>query len=276
MQPASREQLKDYCLKYLGHPVIEINVDDDQIEDRIDDALQFFAEYHFDGAEKLFIKYQVTQADIDAGSIDLKYGSSQSTGLLSTDSQQTPTEAGVDPSKTVKIEDRILSVLGVFHFSQSTINMFDVRYQYALNDLYTFGTIELVHYTVTMQYLQLLRQMLAPDKAIRFNRTSNRLYIDTKWNTQIRPGDYLIIEAYGVIDATVYPEVYDDILLKRYATALIKKQWASNLTKYNNVLLPGGVSFNGSELLTQALTEIKEIEDTVQSKWSLPPDFIVG
>jgi hypothetical protein len=157
-----------------------------------------------------------------------------------------------------------------------TINMFDVRYQYALNDLYTFGTIELIHYTITQQYLALLRQMLAPEKAIRFTRRNNKLYIDMKWQRDVKVGDYLVIEAYRVLDPRVYPEIYNDMLLKKYTTALIKRQWGANLSKFNGIQMLGGVTFNGLQLYNDAIREIQEIESTVQSKWELPPDFIVG
>lgn len=277
----SRIQLIDYALRRLGHPVIEINVDDDQVNDRIDDALQFFSEYHFDGVEKVFLKYKLTPDDIDRGYVEMKYdGTSPSrfTGQPGSvgkpEDQENTVEAGVDP--TVKIEDLITSVISVWHIGTQTAGMFDIRYQYALNDLYTFGSIDLIHYTNTMQYLQLLQQLLSPEKSIRFSRRNNRLYIDTKLGRDIKADSWLIIEAYRVLDPRVYPEVYDDMHLKAYATALIKKQWAINLSKFKNVQLPGGITFNGDQLYAQAELEIKEIETTIRGATELPVDFIVG
>jgi len=286
-KPATRQQLIDYSLRSLGHPVIEINVDEDQLDDRVDEALQFFSEYHFDGVEKVFLKYQVQQKDIDNGYISMTAQSQDQAGVTGNntfvsgtgasgqnESSMTFTEDG--QTGTVKIEDLITSVLQVFHFSMGTINMFDVRYQYALNDLYTFGTIELVQYSITQSYLSLIRQMLSPEKMIRFSRRNNKLYIDMKWQRDVKPGDYIIIEAYRVMDPRVYPEVYNDMLLKKYVTALIKRQWGANLSKFNNIQMLGGVQFNGMQLYNDAIKEIQDIESTVQSKWELPPDFVVG
>jgi hypothetical protein len=271
----------------LGHPVIEINVDEDQLEDRVDEALEFFAEYHFDGVEKVYLKYQVQQKDIDNGYISMTAESKDGSGATGSnafisgtglsganENSMTYTESG--QSGTVKIEDLIASVIQVFHFSTGTINMFDVRYQYALNDLYTFGTIELIHYSITQQYLSLIRQMLSPDKAVRFSRRNNKLYIDMKWQRDTKVGDWIVIEAYRVMDPKVYPEIYDDLFLKKYLTALIKRQWGANLSKFNGISLMGGVTFNGAQIYNDAIREIQEIETTVQSKWELPPDFIVG
>jgi hypothetical protein len=276
-RPSSRQQLIEYCLRSLGFPVIEINVDEQQLDDRVDEALQFFSEYHFDGVEKVYLKYQVQQQDIENGYISMTANNTFISGTGASgqnESSMAFTETGL--SGNVNIEDLITSVIQVFHFSMGTINMFDVRYQYALNDLYTFGTIELIHYTITQQYLALLRQMLAPEKAIRFTRRNNKLYIDMKWQRDVKVGDYLVIEAYRVLDPRVYPEIYNDMLLKKYTTALIKRQWGANLSKFNGIQMLGGVTFNGLQLYNDAIREIQEIESTVQSKWELPPDFIVG
>lgn len=276
-KPHTRQELIEYCLRKLGHPVIEINVDEQQLDDRVDEALQFFSEYHFDGVEKVYLKYQVQQQDIDNGYVSM-ISNNNFTGAPGASGQNESTmpisETGLTGS--VNIDNLITSVLQVFHFSMGTINMFDVRYQYALNDLYTFGTIELVHYTITQQYLALLRQMLAPEKAIRFSRRNNKLYIDMKWQRDTKPGDYLIIEAYRIMDPRVYPEIYDDMLLKKYTTALIKRQWGANLSKFSGIQMLGNITFNGTQIYTEATREMEEIEATVQSKWELPPDFIVG
>jgi hypothetical protein len=269
----TRQQLIDYGLRNLGHPVIQINIDDDQIEDRVDDAIQYFTEYTTDGQEQTYLKYVMTQSDIDNGYVTLT--AAGATGQMPNgDQSQAATESGV--TTPVNIEDSLISILEIFHFSASSINMFDIRYQYVLNDLYTMGSIDLQHYYITQEYLSLLRQMLSPDKRIRFNRRANKLYIDTKLSREIRAGSYLIISAYRTIDPTVFPEAYDDILLKRYVTALFKRQWGANLSKFQNIQLPGGVIMNGEQIYGQAIQEIQEIENTVMNRYQEPPSFFVG
>ena len=255
-KPASREQLKEYSLRRLGSPVIEINVDDSQLEDRLDDALQFFAEYHFDGVERLYYKYQVTQADIDANKTDLN------AGYISLD--------GIDKN--------IISVIQLYQFSESTVNMFDVRYQMALNDFYGIrtGMGNIANYDITKRHLSLIQQMLDPEKMIRFSRVKNRLYIDMNWDEDITAGDYVVFECYSVIDPEAYGEIYNDILLKKYYTASVKRQWGSNLSKFEGIQLPGGVQFNGTQLFEQAQTELEKIEEEVQLRYELPIDFNVG
>lgn len=281
-RPNTRQTLIDYCLRNLGHPVIEINVDDDQLDDRVDEALQFFSEYHFDGVEKVYLKYQITATDVQNGYISLSYNASspnQFTGAPGAsgqrEDQMTVTETGSSDT-VVNIENLITSVLRVWQYSAGSMNMFDVRYQYALNDLYTFGTIDLVNYTVTQQYLGLLRDTLSPEKAVRFSRRSNKLFIDMNWSRDGTVGSWIIIEAYRVMDARVYPEIYDDMLLKRYLTALIKRQWGANLSKFNNIQMLGGVTFNGAQLFLEANAEIKEIQDRMQASFELPPMPEVG
>ena len=280
-RPSSRAELIDYSLRTLGHPVIEINVDDEQLQDRIDDALQFFAEYHFDGMQRTFIKYQITQQDIDRGYIDLSYNNSSPSRFTTAPGatgenidSQTPTETGV--TTQVKIEDLITSVIQIFHISLQSLNMFDVRYQYALNDLYTFGAIDLLNFTVTQQYLTLLKQLLSPEKSVRFSRKTNKLYIDMKWQREVKAGDYIIIEAWITLDATVYPEIYNDMLLKKYVVQLIKRQWGANLSKYSGIQMLGGVTFDGKKIYQEAQEEIDKIENTIQSRWETPAQFFTG
>lgn len=247
--PNSRQQIKDYALRRLGAPVIEINVDDSQVEDRIDDALQFFAEYHFDGVEKMFYKHQITADNITNGYIDMD-----------------------------NVDSSIISVTRLFQFSDSTINMFDIRYQMALNDFYGLrsGLSNLSYYNSIKSHLSLIQQTLDPEKNIRFSRVTNRLYVDMNWSEDADEGQYLMVEAYTVLDPETYNEIYNDRLLKQYSTALIKRQWGANLSKFENVQLPGGVSFNGTQLFEQAQQEIEKIEDEVQLRYELPPHFITG
>ena len=276
---SSRAGLKEYALRANGHPVLEINIADEQLEDRINDALQYFSEYHFDGVEKVYLKYKLSQQDIDNGYISFVADNNQTEnadghGFDPAEASQT----AIDPDCTgdsVLLENLIVSVTRIFQFTQQTVGMFDVRYQYALNDLYTFGTIDLVQYDMTQQYLSLLRQFLSPDKSIRFNRVANKLYIDSD-KRQLSPGMYLIIEAYRILDPRVYPEIYNDMLLKKYCIALVRWQWGVNLAKYSGIKLPGDITLDGMTMMKDAWTQKEEIEKEIRLKGELPIDFIMG
>jgi len=275
---STRAELKEYALRANGHPVVEINIADEQLEDRINDALQFFSEYHFDGVEKVYLKYKLSQQDIDNGYISFTADNIQSetadgTGFADSDAIQT----SVDPDcpENVLLQNLIVSVTRIFPFTQQSVGMFDVRYQYALNDLYTFGTIDLVQYDMTQQYLQLLRQFLSPDKSIRFNRVANKLYIDSD-KRQFTAGMYLIIEAYRILDPRVYPEVYNDRLLKKYCVALVRWQWGVNLSKYSGIKLPGDITLDGQSMMKDSWQQKEDIEKEIILKGELPVDFIMG
>lgn len=248
-QPATRQQLKDYALRRLGDPVIEINVDDSQVEDRLDDALQFFAEYHFDGVQKQFYKHQLTADDITNEYIDMN-----------------------------QVDSSVITVTRIFEQGNNSVNMFDVRYQMALNDFYGVrtGMGNMAQYDITKRHLALIQQMLDPEKAVRFSRVTNKLLIDTDWSEQFTVDDFVVIEAYSILDPNTYTEIYNDRLLKEYVTSLIKRQWGMNLSKFQNITLPGGLSYNGAELYSQGQEEITKIEEEVQLKYELPPDFMVG
>lgn len=253
---SSREQLKDYALRRLGFPVIEINVDDAQVEDRIDDALQFFSQYHFDGVEMLYLPYVITQTDITNKYIDTNNIPTGSTG------------------------SEIVSVEKVFIIDQAVQSgMFSVQYQLMLNDYFNgflTGTSNLSYYDTTKQYLSLLQQFLSPEKQTSFSRVTNKLRIHADWSETFKVGDKMMVQAYVSLSPETYPEIYNDILLKRYVTALIKRQWAANLSKFSNIALPGGMKFDAATMYTDATTELTEIESTVQSKFELPVDFMVG
>jgi len=203
------------------------------------------------------------------GYIDM---SSANPGFKTEDRSQVSPETGED----VLLQDLVTSVTRIFPFTQQSVGMFDIRYQYALNDLYTFGTIDLVQYDLTQSYLSLLRQYLSPDKSVRFSRVQNRLYIDMNWSQQVSVGGYLIIECYRILDPRLYPEIYEDRLLKRYATALFKRQWGQNLSKYSGIKLPGDITLDGKSMYTEAVAEIEAIEKDIVSKYELPADFIMG
>jgi hypothetical protein len=268
---SGRQKLVDYCLRRLGAPVIEINVDGSQIEDRLDDALQLFSEFHFDGVERVFLKYQLTNEDIENGYITMK---SSNTGFKNEDRNLVATEAGV--TQTVPMEDLIASVVRVFQLTNSSVGMFDIRYQYALNEMYSFGSFDLQNYAMMQQYLGLLADILTPEKEIEFSRVTNRITFPMTISKQFSSGDYIIIECFRVLDPRVYPEIYDDRLLKKYMTALVKRQWGENLSKFEGITLPGGVTFNGSRLIQEAQDEINKIEEQIINEFELPPNFMVG
>jgi hypothetical protein len=248
MALSSRQQLKDYALRRLGSPVIDINVDDSQLEDRLDDALQFFADYHYDGAEKLYITHLVTQDDIDNGYLDM-----------------------------TNIDDSVISVSNIFQFSNNSSNMFDMQYQMALNDWYGWhsgGTM--TNYVMVRQNMALVQQMLDPAKSYRFTRATMRLYLDMNWSEEVKVGEYLTAEVWAIIDPEAHTRVYNNRLLKQYVASLFKRQWGANLSKFENIQLPGGVSFNGQQIFDQANEEVMKIEEEMQLKFEEPPGFIVG
>jgi hypothetical protein len=314
--PSTRQEFKDYCLRRLGFPVIQINVDDDQVDDRIDDALQFFHDYHFEGCEKMYMKHKFTQEDIDR--------------------------------RWIYCPDPVLFVIGVLPFddSNSSVNMFDLRYQLRLHDLYDFTSVSYVSYEITMQHIRTLNLLFSGTPQFRFNRHHNKLFLDIDWERDATVGEYVVIECYrklspesvtltGTVSATntantltgtgtkfdqeildgdvitiagtelqvnhiLSPteiqlvktptanitngsivkagmtDVWDDRFLKRYATALIKYQWGSNLSKFAGVQMPGGVTLDGPRIMEEAQREIDKIEEEMQSYNVLPSDFIMG
>lgn len=271
--PFTREELKQYALRRLGYPVIEINVDDAQIEDRIDDSLQFFADYHFDGVEKVYIPKQITQIDIDRRYIDL----TEATEEDNTTSPKIKAAPAIDPTG-----QSIISVVRAFQLFDTLggTGMFDARYQIALNDLYGLRTNtysnSLQIYNYTRSHMQMLQDLLTPEKSIRFSRVTNKIYVDMDWETHPQIGEYMMFEAYQILDPEKYGDIYNDRMLKQYVTAKIKEQWGRNLSKFDGVSLPGGVSLNGLRILNEAQEEIRKLEDEIQNKYELPPIFFVG
>jgi len=315
--PATRTQFKDYCLRRLGWPVININVDDEQVEDRIDDALQFFQDYHFNGCEKLYMKHKITQEDIDR--------------------------------RWIYCPDAVIFVIGVMPFdgSSSSINMFDLRYQLRLHDLYDFTSVSYVSYEITMQHIRTLNLLFSGTPQFRFNRHQNKVFLDINWESDLSVGEYVVIECYRKMDPdtitlsgrltgntssntvigtnTIFDQqivendfitlsdgqnvqvrrinspteilltkpptanvtsvtatlqgisdVWDDRFLKKYATALIKRQWGENMKKFGGIQMPGGVTLNGKEIFDEAMDEISRLEEDLQQYNVLPSDFIMG
>ena len=265
--PSTRETLKQYCLRNLGKPVIDINVDDDQVEDRIDEALQYFAQYHVDGVERMYLKYEVTQADVTRMTTD----SSES---ITEDSVTTAWKTG---NNFLVVPSSVISVVNVFPLSdRANLNMFDVRYQLRLNDLYDFSSTSIVHYQMTMQHLDFLDHILVGEKPMRFNQLSNRLYVDMDWGTDITAGEYLIFEVYRKVDPDTYTDLYDDLYLKRYVTALIKRQWGQNLSKFSGTAMLGGVTLNGPELFSAAIDDQQRLEEEIRLNYEEPPHMQQG
>ena len=244
--PSSRQGLIDYCLRRRGHPVIEINIDDDQVEDRIDDAFQFYREYHYDAVERVYLKYQITSDDMT--------------------------------NKYIPLNDNIVGVDRILPFSNRStgINIFDIRYQILINDLYSLMSTDLIYYSQVKTQIELINQLLVGVKPVRFNRHMNRMYIDMDWEADVEVGSFIIVECYRILDPDTYTDVYNDRFLKQYATALIKKQWGENMKKFQGVQLPGGVLLNGQQIFDEAVEEITRLEQEMQSRFELPPDMFVG
>jgi len=314
--PKTRNEFKDYCLRRLGWPVIDINVDDDQVEDRIDDALSFWNDYHFDGTEKMFMKHRIIQADIDR--------------------------------KWIYCPDAVSFVTGVMRFddSNSSINMFDLRYQLRLHDLYDFTSVSYVSYEITMQHIQTLNLLFSGTPQFRFNRRQNKVFLDIDWSRDVNVGDYVIIECYRKlqpnsatltgtvnlvagnktvlgtntifdqevlegdfltfgsetlqVDKIISPteivlstapsntnsnvimilegltDIWDDRWLKAYTTAKIKYQWGSNMKKFGGIQLPGGVMLNGKELYDEAVEQIEKLEEQLYNASSMPSEIFIG
>ncbi len=303
-RPNTRATFKEYCLRNLGKPVIDINVDEDQVEDRIDEAIQYFSQYHTDGVERMYLKYKVTADDkvrlrknndftvfeegTYADNIELESGTNtdlEGAGdLLGEDGKAIHLESSnlvstkyEENQNYLVIPDSVLSVINIFPLSdRANLNMFDVRYQLRLNDLYDFSSTSIVHYELTMRHLDFLDHILVGEKPIRFNTLSNRLYIDMDWAEDIDADEYLIIECYRQLDPTQHTRMFDDIMLKRYATALIKRQWGQNLSKFNGTAMLGGVTLNGPELFSTAISEQQKLEEEIRLNFEEPPHIMQG
>ena len=277
-KPSSRQGLIDYCLRRLGAPVLEINVDDDQIDDLVDDALQYFQERHFDGVERMYLKYKLTQADINRGHAQGTNG----VGIVTTTGSANISGIGTtsfnfyETSNFIQIPDSVIGIEKIYKFDTSDISggMFSIKYQLFLNDLYYFNSVELLQYSMVKSYLEDIDFLLKTDKQIRFNKRQNRMYLDIDWQTQ-KPDTFFIIDCYRILDPNNFTKVYNDSFVKRYLTALIKRQWGQNLIKFRGVKLPGGVELNGREIYEDAQKEIELIQQRMSMDYELPPyDFI--
>jgi len=244
--PTTRATFKEWCLRKLGKPVIEINVDDDQVEDRIDESLRYYWDYHFDGTEKVYVKHEIESTDIT--------------------------------NKYITLPENIIGAVRVFPVgdpAMSSDDLFNIRYQIALNDLYTLTSVSMVPYYMVMEHLALVQEILVGQQPIRYNRHRNRLHIDTDWSNY-KVGEFLLIEAYEVVDPDVWSDAWGDRWLQQYATAKIKHQWGTNLKKFTGMTLPGGIQFNGQAIFDEAKEEIETLEKEMISSYSLPVADMIG
>jgi hypothetical protein len=274
-QPSTRQELIDYCLRKLGAPVLEVNVAQEQIEDLVDDAVQLFQERHFDGVYQTYLKYQVTQEDIDRGR------AKGLTGVgVSTTSASSPigTFNFYENSNYIPIPPHIIGINKIMQFEGSnsiSSGMFSIKYQLFLNDIYYWGSTELLTYSMVKTYLEDINWLLTTQKQIRFNKRQDRLYLDIDWSS-LRVGEYIIIDCYRMLDPSDYGRVWNDSFLKPYLTALIKRQWGQNLIKFQGVKLPGGVELNGRQIYDDGQRELDAILDKMSSTYELPPLDMIG
>ena len=280
-QPSTRQELIDYCKRKLGAPVLEINVADEQIDDLVDDAVQFFQERHFDGVYPTFFKYQITQDDIDRGrgrdENNSPVGIATTTTTTSIVGSQT-TFTFTENSNYLQIPPSVIGVNKIFRFDSAntiTNNMFSVKYQLFLNDIYYWGTTELLSYAMVKTYLEDLDFLLNTQKQIRFNKRQDRLYLDIDWSS-VRVGQYIVIDCYAVLDPNDYSRVWNDSFIKPYLTSLIKRQWGQNMMKFTGVKLPGGVELNGRQMYDDAQREIDLLMERMSSTYELPPFDMIG
>ena len=277
-QASTRSEFKQYCLRQLGAPVLEINLAEEQCEDLIDDALQLFQERHFDGAAQTYLKYKVTQDDIDRGTATNQSGSSNTSGITTTSASSTIVGTAVtfnyyETSNYLQMDPAVIGVNKIFRYDGSqttTSNMFSVKYQLFLNDVYSWGSMELLTYAMTKTYLSDLDFLLNTEKQIRFNQRMDRLYLDVDW-AQVTKDDFFIIDCWRLVDPSDYSRVWNDSFLKRYCTQLFKRQWGQNLIKFQGVKLPGGVELNGRAIYDDATKELERIGDQMMSTYELPP-----
>lgn len=246
MAITTRQQFKEYVLRRLGAPVIDINVDDEQVNDRIDDALIKYRDYHYDGMQHVYLPYQVTEQDRQ--------------------------------NKYVTLPEDMIAVTRIFDVNDSygAMNLFNIRYQLHLNELFNISSVSVTPYVVAMRHIEFLEEVFVGKKPIRFNRNMDRLYVDMKWDDDVQVGQYIIIDGYKTVNPEEFPDVWEDQWLKKYATALVKRQWGENLKKFEGMNLPGGVTFNGQKIWDEAEEECNRLEASVINDYSLPVTDMIG
>ncbi len=283
-QPNTRQGLVDYGKRQLGAPVLEINIADEQVDDLLDDAIQMFHNRHMDGVEKMYLKHKITKDFTDTIQATGAPGRETSLGITTTTSPSVnitgigaTTFSFEETQNFIQVPDSVIGIEKVWKVDSRAIasNMFNITYQLFLNEIYYFSSMELLSYTQTKRYLEDIDFILHPDKQIRFNRRQNRLYIDTDYSS-MKTDDYLIIECYRTLDPNDYTKVYNDPFLKKYFTALLKKQWGQNLIKFQGVKLPGGVELNGRQIYDDGVAELERLEESMLSTYELPVMDMIG
>jgi len=265
--PTSKSELKEYALRRLGKPVLEINVSDDQCDDAIDYTLQKFQQFHYDGAERVYLKHKITQADLDRAK------DTNDTTTTSTAGNSTWTESNT----YIEIPQHILSIEGIFSFTdKGTANIFDIRYQMRLNDLYDFTSTQFYHYYMIQQHLGTIDFLLEGIKPTRYVATQDKLYLDMDWQADVLLDQYFVIKCWRALDPTTWTEIYDNMWVKDYVSAKIKKQWGANMTKFQNVQMPGGVTLNGEMIYNDAVQELKDLDEQLRQQWETPPLDMIG
>lgn len=245
-KPANKEELKEFCLRQLGYPVIQINVDDEQVNDAVELALEYWHEFHFDGVERTYLKHQITSQDIS--------------------------------NQYVQLGDNVISATRIFPVggTNQSMTFFDLRYQLRLNDLWDLSSTSYTNYALTMQHLRTLDMLFSGETPVRFNRVNERLYIDWDWATDIQVGEWIVAEGMVIVDPDTYTKAWNDRLLKKLATSYIKRQWGNNMKKFGGMQLPGGVTMNGQQIFEEATREIESIEKDIRDTYEAPPQFLVG
>ena len=275
-QPASRSDLINYCKRQLGAPVLEINIADEQVDDLVDDALQYFHERHFDGVVQTYLKYKITQDDINRGRGTNLAGiveTSEETTIVGTATTFNYTEN----SNYIQVPPSIIGINKIFRFDNSTISggMFSLKYQLFLNDLYFFNSMEMLSYAMTKTYLSDIDFLLNTEKQIRFNQRQDRLYLDVDWGN-LETGEFIVLDCWRLLDPDDFTRVYNDSFLKRYLTALMKRQWGQNLIKFQGVKLPGGIELNGRQIYDDAEKDLEIIREQMSNTYELPPLDMIG
>ena len=281
-QPTSRTEFKEYCLRKLGAPVLEINLATEQCDDLIDDAIQYFQERHFDGVSQIYMKYRVTQEDIDRGraSTNGNYGTAGIvTETASANIAGTATTFSYyENSNYLQIPPEVIGVTKIYHFdglNTATNNMFSVKYQLFLNDIYYWGSTEILSYAMTKTYLSDIQFLLTTEKQIRFNQRMDRLYLDVDWGS-LAVGDFIVIDCFRALNPNDYTRVWNDSFLKKYTAALFKRQWGQNLLKFQGVKLPGGVELNGRQIYDDGMKDLEIIREQMSNTYELPPLDMIG
>ena len=281
-QPTSRTEFKEYCLRQLGAPVLEVNLATEQCDDLIDDAIQYFQERHFDGVSQIYMKYRVTQEDIDRGraSTNGNYGTAGIvTETASANIAGTATTFSYyENSNYLQIPPEVIGVTKIYHFdglNTATNNMFSVKYQLFLNDIYYWGSTEILTYAMTKTYLSDIQFLLTTEKQIRFNQRMDRLYLDVDWGS-LAVGDFIVIDCFRALNPNDYTRVWNDSFLKRYTAALFKRQWGQNLLKFQGVKLPGGIELNGRQIYDDGMKDLEIIREQMSNTYELPPLDMIG